>query len=154
MKKNTYTINHAEEKIIMTKEFAKKAGVIDSHEYRLFTQFRKDFPSYGIEERKATKNDNKITHKGLSLENMKKYLATRENAADALNAFELAKDYYKGQSAYYSKMKAWFLSNYKEDYDKYTPAAAVAESTPTEETATENPAPAPIVDTTTKEIAA
>lgn len=130
---NAYTINHEDKTITITKAFAKSSGIINSDEYILFTQFRKDYPDYKIVQRTAKANKEKNTHKGLTLDNMEKYLSTRDNAADALKAFEMAKDYYKGYSAYYAKVKAWFLSNYKEEYENYAPAASIPVPTQSEE---------------------
>ena len=148
-KTSNYIINHEEMTITMTRDFAKRANIINSDEYRALVQFRKDFTDYTIKTQETKEARNKNTHKGLTLPVMKKYLETRDNAADALRAFELAKAYYKGQPAYYAKVKAWFFSNYKEDYLKYAPAATVAETTQSEEdTPLENPAPALNVDIT------
>ena len=124
-KTNNYTINREDSTITITREFAKRSGIINSDEYNLLTQFLRDNPGYKVVQRTAAGNKGKNTHKGLTLDNMRKYLATRDNAADALKAFETAQEYYKGYSAYYAKVKAWFLDNYKEDYEKYAPAAAV-----------------------------
>jgi len=133
---NTYTINHEKKTITITREFAKRSGVINSEEYNLFMQFRKDLPDYKILKRTATKNTDKKTHKGLSIPFMEKCLAAMDNAADAKAEFKRVKEFYTGHPAYYSKVRAWFLDKYP-NYDIYAP-------TPTqdmEEAANENAAP-------------
>ena len=121
-KTNAYTIDHANNTITITREFAKRSAVIASEEYRVLSQLHKDFPEYTIQPRKANVDKNKKkTHVGLTLDFMKKYLE-RLNDPAALNEFESVKAYYKGHPAYYAKVKAWFLSKY-EDYDEYNPAA-------------------------------
>lgn len=124
-KTNAYTINHEAKTITITRDFAKRSGIINSDEYKLFVQFRTDYPEYKVLKRTADTNKSKNTYNGLTLEKMEKYLETRSNADEALAAFEAAKAYYKGQSAYYAKIKKWFLDNYKVDFEKYAPAAAI-----------------------------
>ena len=38
-----YTIDHAEGKIILTKEFNKRAGILGTPEYKAMMKLRKDF---------------------------------------------------------------------------------------------------------------
>jgi hypothetical protein len=125
MKKTTaYAINHEENTITLTRDFAKRSGIINSNEYRVLTQFRKDYPDYKIQKRTAAKNTNKDTHKGLTVEFMGKCLDKVENSAAEKAEFERVKTFYKGNSAYYAKVKAWFLAKYP-DYDPYAPAKPI-----------------------------
>ena len=128
-------------RITMTKGFAKLAGFIDTPQYRLFTKTRNENPDYTIEVKNAAKSVNKNTHKGLTVVFMDKVIALQENAADAKAEFKRVKDFYDGHPAYYSKIKAWFLSKYT-DYDLYAPAQSE------EDTPLENPALALNVDIT------
>lgn len=135
-KTNTYTINHEKKTITITREFAKRSGILNSDEYNLFMQFRKDLPDYTIQKRTADKNTNKNTHKGLSIPFMEKCIAAMDNTA-AKEEFKRVKAFYNGHHAYYSKVKAWFLAKYP-DYDPYAPAPTeevpTSESTPAENT--------------------
>jgi hypothetical protein len=122
MKKTTsYTIKHEDKTITITRDFAKHSGVINSDEYRALTQFRKDYPDYTIKNRTASTNKSKNTHNGLTIAFMERYLADKGNAA-ALDELERVKTLYTGYPAYYSKVKAWFLSKHS-DYAEYDFAA-------------------------------
>jgi len=126
-KTNQCIINHEKTAIIITKEFAKRSSVPTSAEYRMLAKLHKDFPEYSIQRRTADVAENKKTHEGLTLDFMSKYLARVENATAALAEFERVKDYYKGEKAYYAKVKSWFLSKYP-DYESYDPSVPVPAS--------------------------
>lgn len=131
MKKvNSYIINHEEQSITITKDFAKRSGIINSEEYRILVQFRKDFPEYTIQHRTASSNKNKNTHNGLTVDFMKKYIGVQEHADTALKEFESVEMLYKGHPAYYAKVKAWFLSKYP-NYAEYNPTAPAQNANPT-----------------------
>lgn len=121
-KTNTYIIDHATKTIKITKDFAKRSGIIGSNEYHALVMFRRDFPDYEIRFRTAKVNKEKETYGGLTFEFMEKYLTSLNDPA-ALDGLKRVKEYYKGQPAYYAKVKKWFLSNYK-DYETFNPALA------------------------------
>ncbi|MDL2287924.1 hypothetical protein LJC32_00905 [Oscillospiraceae bacterium OttesenSCG-928-F05] len=136
MKKTTgYTINHETKTITITRDFAKRSGIINSDEYRALTQFRKDYSDYTIKNRTASTNKNKNTHNGLTIPFMRKFIGAQENATATLKEFDSVKSLYEEHPAYYSKVKAWFLSKYP-NYNKSNPAAPaqILENT-TDETA-------------------
>jgi hypothetical protein len=134
-KTNDYIINHESKTITITRDFAKRSSVINSNEYRALTQFRKDYPDYTIKNRTATVTNSKTTHSGLTIPFMKKFIEKQDNAAAALKEFESVEKFFKGHPAYYSKVKAWFLSKYPK-YAEFIPAPAPsaenAEVTPIE----------------------
>ena len=115
-----YSIDHAKQAIIITREFAKRAANITNREYRELTSFHRDFPDYTIERRKAEVNKStKQTYKGLSLAEMENYITeqdkTQGNGSKGMEAFKAIKAYYtpKGsEKPSYPKVKAWFLKTY------------------------------------------
>lgn len=119
-KTNATIINHEEKTITITKDFAKRANIINSDEYSALAQFRKDYPDYTIQKRTAAKNTNKNTHSGLTLAYMGRFIEMQDNAAAALEAFERVKYLNEGHPAYYAKVKAWFLAKYP-DYADFNP---------------------------------
>lgn len=46
--KETFKLNHANETIELTKQFAKASGKYGSEEYKLLMEVKKDFPNYKI----------------------------------------------------------------------------------------------------------
>lgn len=127
--KKDYIINHGEQTITITKAFAARAADISTREYRELTKLHKDFPDYTIQNRTAVIRADKATYKGLTLDEMEKYIKAQDEAQDnngeGLKAFESIKEYHtpKGKAKpSYPKVKAWFLKTYP-DYDsKETPA--------------------------------
>ena len=65
MKRNTeYEINQIEGTIIITKNFASAASVLNSSEYNIMKQLRADNPSFTVELRTIQKKANKKAHNG------------------------------------------------------------------------------------------
>ena len=114
-----FEIDFTNQKIILTKTFAAKAGSdTDSFEYRELMKVRGNFPDYQIELREIKKKVGKQTYARLTYDNMKLYLDTvfGENSAEsrALAAIIKASESQRGRYAY---VKRWFLENFP-DYDK------------------------------------
>lgn len=123
MKKSGYTVDHVQNTITITKAFATRAADITTEEYKTFLQLRADLPGYKILRRTADIKKAKETHKGLSIEYMERCISTITHGdKDALDAFKAVKEYFKGQPAYYAKVKAWFLNKYS-NYTEIDPAA-------------------------------
>ena len=77
MKKlNKITFNHADKEIIITKAFETEANAVGSNAYNELVRIRKDFPDYTIKRKEITKRENKKSFKGLTIEEMKRFLAT------------------------------------------------------------------------------
>ncbi len=116
--KNTSRIsfNHAAKEIIITKTFEAEANVIGSKAYDELVKIRKDFPDYTIRRKEIAKNEDKKTFKGLTIKEMKRFIATRSNEEVAL--FEKVCKIAEVKQGKYAVIKKWFLNNYKEAYEK------------------------------------
>jgi len=117
-KKNAgYSINHEDQTITITKDYAKRSSVPGSKEFRELSKLHAAFPEYTIQRRTATITADKEKHNGLTVDRMADYIkALVKDEAEqkkALDEFENAKSFYKDTKGYYGKMKAWFLKNYK-----------------------------------------
>ena len=113
--KKDYIINHGEQTITITKAFAARAADVSTKEYRELTKLHKDFPDYTIQNRTAVIRTDKTTYKGLTLDEMEKYITAQDNSGEGLKAFEAIKVYHtpKGkEKPSYPKVKAWFLKTY------------------------------------------
>ena len=116
-----YTINHANGTITLTRDFANKAGILNSPEYKALRQLKRDFPNLEVVQRTAKVSPTKVTHKGLTLDHMEKYITTFEPATD-LTIFKKVKSYNTDlketkdgdiiEIVNYGKMKKWFLNKY------------------------------------------
>lgn len=117
-KKNAgYIINHEDQTITITKDYAKRSSVPGSKEFRELTKLHAAFPEYTIQRRTATITADKEKHNGLTVDRMADYIKAlvkdEGEQKKALDEFENAKSFYKDTKGYYGKMKAWFLKNYK-----------------------------------------
>ena len=117
--KNTttnYSINAAKKEIIITKAFETEANVIGSAAYDELVRIRKDFPDYTIRRKEIAKKDNKKSFKGLTVDEMRRFLSTIGEADVKL--FERVCEIAEGKQGKYAVIKKWFLNNYKEAYEK------------------------------------
>ncbi len=124
--KKDYIINHGEQTITITKAFAARAADVSTKEYRELTKLHKDFPDYTIQNRTAVIRADKTTYKGLTLDEMEKYIKAQDSSGEGLKAFEAIKVYHtpKGKDTpSYPKVKAWFLKSYPK-YGKEEMSAA------------------------------
>lgn len=128
--KSGYIINHGAKTITITKAFATRAADISTQEYRELTKLHKDFPDYAIRRKTATVPTSKTKYKGLTLDEMGKYIKAQDSSGEGLKAFNAIKAYHtpKGKKTpSYPKVKAWFLKTYpkygkKDDNDNQTKA--------------------------------
>ena len=115
MKKTGYAVNHAEGKIILTKEFNKRAGIPNTPEYNAMLQLRKDFPTYTATLKTISHKLNKRTD-AVTYDKMIEYI-TEKHGKDSpeLTAFKEAQRRSRNTTAPYIYMKKWF----KEQYPDY-----------------------------------
>ena len=113
--KKDYIINHGEQTITITKAFAARAADISTREYRELTKLHRDFPDYTIQHRTAVIRADKATCKGLTLDEMEKYIKAHDSSGEGVKAFEAIKVYHTPtgkDKPSYPKVKAWFLRSY------------------------------------------
>ena len=117
MRKNiNYTINFETEEIIITKKFGKAASQIGTPEFRIMQQLRKEFADFSFAYKTIEKKEGKESYKGLSIEEMKRFLSNRGNEEKEL--FEKVLALAENRQGKYAIVKKWFLDNYKEAYLK------------------------------------
>lgn len=112
-----YDLKHAKKSIVLTKAFAKKAGIIGSPEYNVMLTLRKDFADYSIRYKKIKKNATKKTYKGLTFKEMERYL-TENYENNIVQQFCKVKHIAECRQDRYAVVKKWFLDNFQEAYDK------------------------------------
>ena len=115
MSKNTnYTINFEAEEIIITKKFGKAASQIGTPEFKVMQQLRKEFTGFSFVYKTIEKKENKKSYKGLSIDEMKRFVSTRTD--EEIDMFEKVLALASNKQGKYAIVKNWFLDNYKEDY--------------------------------------
>lgn len=115
-KLNKINFNHATKEIIITRAFETEANEIGSAAYNELVRIRKDFPDYTIKRKEITKRENKKSFKGLTIEEMKRFLATV--GEEDVKLFEKVCEIAESKQGKYPVVKKWFLNNYQEAYEK------------------------------------
>jgi len=110
-----YTINHINQTITLTKNFAKAAGTAGTNAYKEMVKLRKDWPGYEMLIREIKRNANKRSYGKLTYKRMREYLIDWEgNDAPAIGEYDRVCQLAKIQSNPYQYVKNWFLKRYKD----------------------------------------
>ena len=116
MKNAIIYINDTEAQV--TKAFAKQARIFGTSEYKLWKEYRKDFPEAQMVTKTIKKNASKRTYKNLTYANMERFLKSQNNADQLLKEFKVKKEAAAIQQNPYRAVLAWFLQTFP-DYDNY-----------------------------------
>ena len=106
---------------VVTKAFAKKAVIFGTEEYKLWKEFKKDFPQAEMTIKTIKKKENKKSYKNLTYKNMELYITTfekDETRDSVLGELRRQKLMSKIQTNPYKVVLAWFLQKYP-NYDEY-----------------------------------
>ena len=115
--RNLVTIEHSNERITITKEFANKANVVGSEEYRTLVRLRQDFPNYSITTKAIKKNASKRKYTNLTYEKMMLYIElTYHKDSPEYSTFFRVKKLASTHAGQYAFVKKWFLSSFP-DYN-------------------------------------
>jgi len=113
MNRNSYFIDHINKEIKVTNNFMKKAGVLNTEEYRIFKLLREDNPGYEIKLMAVASN--KKAYKTLTLDKMREFITLKDGAeSETMKTFETVYIEAKVRGNAYPRVKSWFLSKYKD----------------------------------------
>jgi len=121
---NNYKINFITNTITITKEFAKNANNLNSDEYKVLQQIKTDYPQMTVYQKTRRSPKKCNTNKGLTYENMERYINTYENANEIMQMFELVKEKSCVQKNRFLYVKTWFLKQFP-DYSE-TPSFTIS----------------------------
>lgn len=118
-----YRIDYVNKTVELTKKFAKSAGVLNTPEYKELVNIRRDNPDFDVVIREIKRKAGKQTYKHLTIDAMRGYIADwMGEESEELTAFEKVVALSKVQRDPYAYVKRWFLANYKDRLEEYTPA--------------------------------
>ena len=118
-KTNGYKVDFAAKVITITKRFGNSAGVLGTPEFEIMQQLRKEYADYKFQYKTIERNENKETYKHLTIDEMKRFLSTREDSQSALVQFARVENVVGNRKGKYAVIKKWFLKNYKEEYNAF-----------------------------------
>lgn len=129
----SYTINHAEAEIKITRTFNEKANVINSEEYRTIMRLKKDFPNYTLVLREVSISEGKQKYGRLTYAKMDEYIRidaqrrglTEETAEQEIAELKMIQKIAKANGSGYAFTKHWFLDKYP-NYKKETTSEETA----------------------------
>jgi hypothetical protein len=75
-------------RIVMDREFAKKASTYGTQEYIILRQAKQDYPSYTVVRKVIKKNPKKESFNGLTYEYMEAYMKRYNVSAEIQNKYE------------------------------------------------------------------
>lgn len=105
-----YSYDPIDNTLTITNAFAKKASQLNTHEYNIMKQFRRDNPSLTIV--KAEKKVLSNRPLNVKFAEMEKFIAQCRGKEARLAEFEKVKVLSKIQSSPYAYVKTWFLEHY------------------------------------------
>lgn len=117
MKKTTgYTIDFATATITITKKFGKAANQFDTPEFKIMQRLREEFAGFKFEYKSIEKKENKKSYRGLTIEEMKRFISTR--AEEEQMTFKKVIAIAETKQSKYAIVKKWFLDHYKDAYNE------------------------------------
>lgn len=119
-----YTVDFESNRIIITKKFGKAASQLNSPEFKIMQQLRKEFEGFDFVYRTVKKKENKKSYKGLSIDEMRRFISNKSNEEQEM--FEKVLTVASNKQGKYAIVKKWFLDKYKEDYEKELELVEVA----------------------------
>ena len=103
----------------VTREFAKKAMIFGTAEYKLWREIKKDCPDAVMVLKTIKKNPSKRTStKNMTYEHMAIYIRQQEDAEKLMTEFKKQIAISKVQTNPYRSVLAWFIQKF-EGYDSY-----------------------------------
>ena len=111
---NAYSVNHVTRSIILTRDFAKKASIPDTHEYQILIKLRTENPGYEIIQRTIAKKEGK--RKPPSYKQMKKYISCVENSDYYMARFEAMRAEAASKNGSYARVLKWFRQTFPNFY--------------------------------------
>ena len=102
----------------VTKAFAKKAIIFGTPEYKLWREYKKDYPEAEMVTKTKASKAKAISTRNLSYANMEIFISEQDNATELLAEFRKVKRTSFIQTSPYHSVLAWFLEKF-ENYDSY-----------------------------------
>lgn len=122
MKNSTPRIDRNKKIIYATKSFLIKAGQFGTTEFNTLNDMLKTFPGFKVEEEKIARNASKEAYGNLTYAVMKAFIESYETdntkRKTMLEEYEAIKTVSKTQRGAYAFVKSWFLTKYKDEFDR------------------------------------
>ena len=105
----------------VTKAFEKKACIFGTEEFKLWREYKKEFPKAKMVTKSIKKNPDQKNRRNMTFANMKAYIATQPNAKELEEEFKTIKQRSKIQKSPYQYVLSWFEAKFEgfNDLDQF-----------------------------------
>ena len=105
----------------VTKAFEKKACIFGTEEFKLWREYKKEFPNAKMVTKSINKNPNQKTRRNMTFKNMEEYIKTQPNAKELEEEFKTIKQRSKIQKSPYQYVLSWFEAKFEgfNDLDQF-----------------------------------
>ena len=105
----------------VTKAFEKKACIFGTEEFKLWREYKKEFPKAKMVTKSIKKNPAQKNRRNMTFENMEAYIATQPDAKTLKKEFETIKQRSQIQKSPYQYVLSWFEAKFEgfNDLDQF-----------------------------------
>ena len=96
----------------VTKAFEKKACIFGTEEFKLWREYKKEFPKAKMVTKSIKKNPDQKNRRNMTFENMEAYIATQPDAKTLKKEFETIKQRSQIQKSPYQYVLSWFEAKF------------------------------------------
>ena len=96
----------------VTKAFEKKACIFGTEEFKLWREYKKEFPKAKMQTKSIKKNPDQKNRRNMTFENMEAYIATQPDAKALKKEFETIKQRSQIQKSPYQYVLSWFEAKF------------------------------------------
>lgn len=100
----------------VTKAFMKQASIFGTDEFKLWREYKKEFPSAKMATKSIKKNPDQKTRRNMTFANMEAFIKTQANSKELEDEFKTIKQRSKIQKSPYQYVLEWFEAKF-DGYD-------------------------------------
>ena len=119
MKKSIVYVS--DDQAMVTKAFMKQAAIFGTEEFKLWREYKKEFPKAQMVTKSIKKNPNQKTRRNMTYANMVEFINTQANAKALLEEYTTIKKRSKIQKSPYQYVLSWFEAKFEgfNDLDQF-----------------------------------
>ena len=96
----------------VTKAFMKQASIFGTDEFKLWREYKKEFPNATMVTKSIKKNPNQKTRRNMTFANMETFIKTQDNSKELEEEFKTIKQRSKIQKSPYQYVLEWFEARF------------------------------------------
>ena len=113
MRKTTSAIRYINDnEAQVTKAFMKQASIFGTDEFKLWREYKKEFPNATMVTKSIKKNENQQRRRNKTFENMEAFIDTQADADNLRKEYEAVKQRSKIQKSPYQYVLEWFEARF------------------------------------------